>query len=214
MSNQTLAQRIQNEFDSHASERKHREERKERESRESEARLKQFEQLCADLKEVWGPKLDTFAKQFGDKIKVTPEITPSHREAKVAFLTDLANMTMTISASASPDVRDIILDYELLIVPTFIQYDRHARLAMPIDKVDREAIGQWVDDQLVACVKAYLAMQDNQQYLSWSMVQDPITRAKLLRQDAAGTLEHEGKTLYFSSVDTLRQYKERHGIAP
>lgn len=214
MADATLTDRIKAEFSARDAERAQREERRAREARECEARLKQFESLCEELKQVWRPKLETFASQFGDGIKVTPQITPTLREAKVVFQTDLANMTMTMSVAASPDIRNLILDYDLLIIPTFITYDRHARLEMPIDNIDRAALGQWIDDQLVACVRAYLAMQDNQHYQTWAMVQDPITKAKLFKQDAAVMFEHKGQKLYFESADTLRQYKERHSIAP
>lgn len=214
MAHATLSDRIKAEFDAREAQRAEREQRRARETKESEDRLKRFEALCEELKQVWRPKLETFATQFGDNIKVTPQITPTLREAKAVFQTDLANMTMTMSVSASPDIRNLILDYDLLIIPTFITYDRHARLTMPIDKVDRDAIGKWVDDQLVACVKAYLSMQDNQHYQTWSMVQDPITKTKLFKQDAAATIEHKGQKVYFSSVDSLSKYKERHQIAP
>lgn len=214
MSQPTLAQRIQAEFDLRAEEQKQREAHRAQEAKESEQRLKRFEACCEELKEVWRPKLETFAKQFGDRIRVTPSITPSHREAKVEFLTDLANMTMTLSASASPDIRELVLEYELLVIPTFIQYDRHAELRMPIDGIDRDALGAWIDDRLVGCVKTYLAMEDNQHYLNRSMVQDPITKARMFRQDAAETIEHKGQKLYFSSAETLREYKARHRIDP
>jgi YHS domain-containing protein len=212
MGDSTLGDRIKAEFDARAARVRQSEEDRARREQEGEERLRRFETLCEELKAVWRPRLDVFAKQFGDQIKVIPAITPSRREAKVVFLTDLANMTLTLSASASPDLTKLLLNYDLLIVPTFIQYDRHAMLEMPLDKIDREALGKWIDDQLMACVKVYLSMQDNQQYLTWSMVRDPITNAPMLRQDAAAMIEHKGQKVYFSSEDSLRQYKERHQI--
>jgi YHS domain-containing protein len=140
-------------------------------------------------------------------------MTPSQREGKVTFMTDMANVTMTISVSASPDVTKLVLDYDLLIVPMFFEYQRHARLEMPLDKVDRDAVGKWVDDQLVACVKAYLMMQENQYYIQRAMVEDPITKARFLPQDAAGKLEHGGHTQYFASNESFEQYKKKHQIA-
>ncbi|MBX3352878.1 MAG: hypothetical protein KF684_08075 [Phycisphaeraceae bacterium] len=212
MENASLSSRIKAEFDSRAARQKQAAEDRTRQEKEHETRLAQFGKTCEDLKAVWGPRLDEFAKQFGDTISVTPKITPSLREAKVVFLTDLANMTLTMTVSANPDITKLILDYDLLIIPTFIEYDRHARIEMPLDKIDREALGKWIDDQLIACVKAYLSMQDNQHYLRWSMVEDPITKTRLLRNEAAGTVEHKGKTLYFSSVDSMDEYKQRHQI--
>jgi YHS domain-containing protein len=84
---------------------------------------------------------------------------------------------------------------------------------MPLDKVDRDVIGKWIDDQLIACVKAYLSMQENEHYLRRTMVEDPITMARFLPQEAAAKLEHAGRTVYFSSPDSLKQYKTKHQIA-
>lgn len=212
MQSTSLASRIKAEFDERAARQKQAEQDRTRQQQEHEVRLAQFGRTCEDLKSIWGPRLEEFARQFGDTIQVTPKLTPSQREAKVVFLTDLANMTLTMTVSANPDITKLILEYDLLIIPTFIEYDRHARFEMPLDKIDRVALGKWIDDQLIACVKAYLSMQDNQHYLKWSMVEDPITKTRLLRNEAAGTIEHKGKTLYFSSSDSMREFKERHQI--
>ncbi len=103
----------------------------------------------------------------------------------------------------------IVLDSDLLIVPIFFEYERNARLEMPFDKIDKDAVAKWFDDRLVACVKAYLSMQDNQLYIQRAMVEDPITKAKFLPEESKAKLDYQGRTLYFSSEDSLRQYKEK-----
>jgi YHS domain-containing protein len=206
---QTLSQRIKAEFDSRTTRVKAAEQQKVQESEAREERLARFTKLCEDLKAEWRPRFDEFAKQFGDKIKVTPTVTPSQREAKIAFMTDLATMNLTLSIAPNLDATSVVLDYDLLIIPIFFDYERHARLEMPLDKVDRAKIGKWIEDQLISCVKAYLSMQDNEFYLKRSTVEDPVTHAKFLRGDAAATLEHKGTTYYFSSQESLKQYKEK-----
>ena len=114
-----------------------------------------------------------------------------------------------LSVSPSPDLSKLILEYDLLIIPIFFNYERHAKLEMPLDKIDKAAVGKWIDDQLVSCVKAYFSMQENEIYVRRAMVEDPVTKVKLLREDAKGTLEHEGRTLYFSTEDSLRKFKEK-----
>ena len=213
MSSASLSDRIKAEFDARSARQQKAAEDRTRQAKEHEQRMAQFVQTCEDLKALWSPKLDAFAKQFGNSIKVTPNITPSLREAKIAFMTDLANMTMTISVSTDPDITRLVFDYDLLIIPTFMDYDRHARFEMPLDAVDKAALSKWIDDQLIACVKAYLAMQDNEHYLRWSMVEDPISKTKLLRTDAFATIEHKGQKHYFVSAESLRMFKERHQIA-
>ena len=205
----TLSQRIKAEFDERTKRRQAAEHERALHVQEREQRISTFNHVCDELKSVWQPRFEEFAKQFGDKIKVTPTIEPSHREAKVAFLTDLANMTLTLTASVSPDENKFALDYDLLIIPMFLEYDRHARLEMPLDKIDKVAIGRWVDDQLISCVRTYLAMQDNELYIKRALVEDPVTGARFLKDDAAAKFEYKGRVLFFASDQTLRQYKEK-----
>ncbi len=209
----SLTQRIKAEFDARAQRAEQAEQTRHKEADEREQRLAQFARVCDDLRAVWRPRLEEFAKQFGEHIKVTPSVTPSQREAKMEFLTDLAGITLRLTASANSDVTGLVLDYDLLIVPMYFEYERHARLEMPLDRINHDAIGAWIDDCLISCVKAYLSVQDNELYLRRAMVEDPITHARFLRADAAATLEHKGQTRYFASEENLRQYKEMHQIA-
>lgn len=209
---ETLSARIKAEFAAHEGRKKAMQEKRLKEDKDVESRLQKFTAVCADLATVWGPRLDEFAKQFGDQIKIVPTITPSAREAKMVFLTPLANMTLTLTASAGVDATKLILDYDLLIVPIFFQYDRHARLEMPIDKIDRDAVTKWIDDRLLSCVKAYLEIQDNEQYIKRAMVEDPITHARFLPQDAAVTFTHNGQMHYFAAESSLVEFKKRHMI--
>ncbi len=207
-----LAQRIKAEFDSRTQRLKSAEQDRAKESEQHEKRLALFAKTCDDLKAVWGPRFEEFSKHFGEKVKVTPTVSPSQREAKIHFLTDLANVTLRLTVAPSPDVSKLVLDYDLLIIPIYFDYERHARIEMPLDKIDKAAIGKWIDDQLVSCVKAYLSIQDNEHYVKRALVEDPISKARFLKEDAKARLEHDGRTIYFSSEDSLRQYKQRHQI--
>lgn len=208
----SLADRIQAEFNSRAERQKASEQEKARAAREREKRLESFDKVCENLKTVWRPRLEEFAKQFGDKIKVTPTVAPEHRQATMDFQTDLASVSMVLAVCADADVTKLVLDYTLRIVPIYFDYERSARLEQPLETIDRNAIGAWIDDRLVGCVKAYLSMQENEYYLKRAMVEDPITKQKFLREDAVAKLDHAGRVVYFRSEDSLKQYKEKHQI--
>lgn len=210
MSNGTsLAERMKAEFDVRAQRQKADEAQRAKDANEQERRLEQFGRVCEELKPVWRSRLEEFAKQFGDKVRVTPAVSPSRRDAVVVFLTDLATVTLRLSVSTSADVSKLVLDYELLIIPVFFDYEKHARLEMPLNQIDPNAVGKWIDDQLISCVRAYLSLRDNEHYVKRAMVEDPITKERFLREDAAETLVHEGKTLYFNSADSLARYKHK-----
>lgn len=209
----TLADRIKAEFEAREQRMKGAEAAREKQEHDREARLQKFAKTCDELKAAWRPKLEEFARQFGEKIKITPTLTPQHREVKAVFLTDLANITLSISVAPDLDATKLVVDYDLLIIPVFFEYERHARLEMPLDKIDRAAIEKWFDDRLLSCVRAYLSVQDNEFYVKRAMVEDPETKSRFLREDAVATLEHGGKTHYFDSLKSVEAFKTRHHIA-
>ncbi|MBL8963397.1 MAG: hypothetical protein KF787_00890 [Phycisphaeraceae bacterium] len=208
----SLSQRLQAEFAAREQRVKAQEQTRAEESKRREERLEKFTKVCDEMKSVWSPRIDEFVRQFGDQIKVVPSITPSQREAKVVFLTDLASMTLTLSVAPNADVTSMVLGCELLIIPMVFEYERFSRLEMPLDKIDKEAVGKWIDDRLVACAKAFLSVKDNNFYIQRAMVEDPVSKVKFLRTDAAATLEHMGHTYYFASEETLKQYKQQQQI--
>ena len=207
-----LTERLAAEFDQHTARLKTEEETRAKESAEHADRLAKFEQACEELRSVWKPRIEEFAGYFGDKISVEPSVSPGHREAKAVFMTELANITLTLTVSLDADFKNIVLDYDLLIIPIYFQYERHSRMETPLDAVDSGAVGQWLDDRLVACVQAYLSIQENEYYRRRALVEDPITNKRLLPENAAATIEHKGRTVYFANEDSLRQYKEKHMI--
>lgn len=180
--------------------------------RAREAGIELYKKACEELKTGWGPKSQTLARQLGDKIKITPVVNPEQREARCTFITDLATMTLTVGVSASPDATKLVLDYNLLIVPTYFDYERHARMEMPLNSIDKNAVGAWLDDRLVSCVQAYLSMQDNEYYLRRILVEDPITSARCLNKDAAASIEHKGATVYFATGQSKKDYVAKHEI--
>ncbi len=109
MADSTLAQRIKAEFDARAQRLKATESKQAKESQDREARLAKFGKVCDELKGVWGPRIAEFAKQFGEGVKVKPTVNPSSREAKVLFQTDLASVSLTLTASASADLANLVL---------------------------------------------------------------------------------------------------------
>jgi YHS domain-containing protein len=208
----SLGDRIKAEFSSRTARLRTAKEEHARKLQERDERLKLFTQACERLSAVWKPRLEEFAKQFGEQIKAKPSVTPGQRQVKFLFTTDLAGVTLTLTVSPDPDLQKLAIDYDLSIIPMLLEYQRYARLEMPVDKIDEKAVGAWLDDRLVECVRTYLSLQDNQYYLKRLMVEDPITKVSFVRADAVATLEHEGQTYYFANEASLKQFKERMQI--
>ncbi len=67
------------------------------EHRAREERLASLEKLLADLQEVWRPRLQALVDRFGDRVKVTPKLTSSSREAVFQVQSDLASIKLRLA---------------------------------------------------------------------------------------------------------------------
>ena len=176
-----------------------------------QTRLATFEKELETLPEVWKPRLEALVKRFGDRAKVAPRVDPSNRAVTMDFQSELARIKLRLSAATDQEVRNLILNYDLEILPTLMQFDSHQQAQWPLDAIDRKAIGQWVDDRIVSFVKTYLSLHENEYYLKEHMVQDPVAGVRFPKFAAAATGQWGGKTYYFIGDETRREFEASHG---
>jgi hypothetical protein len=110
------------------------------------------------------------------------------------------------------DVRNILLDYTLDIVPVFFKFTGHAQLEMPLESYDEAAVAKWIDDRVVDFANTYVELLSTKQYQERAMVTDPVAGISFPKYFAAATLEQDGRTSYFISDESRREYAKQHGI--
>jgi hypothetical protein len=181
--------------------------------RERRKRLQQLDQIFQKVAEAWKPRLDTLMQKFGDRVQVTPRLTPSSREAAFEFPSNLGRVRLRFSASTDPGVRKVILGYDLEIIPVFFRYEPHAELEFPLDAVNAAAAALWVDDRIVDFVRAYLSMGENDFYTQEHMVEDPVARVRFPDFAAGATLEWQGTKYYFIGEETRQEFARQNGSA-
>lgn len=181
--------------------------------RDRQVRLQKLNQVFDRLRAVWKPRLEILVKKFGDRVQVTPRAIPSTREATFEFQSKLARVRLRFSATTDRDVSRIILSYDLDIIPVFMRFDAHSEMECPIDAVDADTVGRWVDDRIVSFVKTYLSLHENDVYMKDEMVEDPVANVRFPRFAAAATADWNGKTFYFIGEDTRREFEKQHGVA-
>lgn len=175
-------------------------------------RLELFAKACDQLRDTWRPRLEALAKKFGEKVEVRPVLTPTLREATFEFQTPLAIVSLKFSVTTDFEVRHLVLDYDLNIMPILMKFEPHARVEFPLEAIDASAVAKWIDDRIVDFVKAYLALHQNQYYLKGHMVSDPVSGTQFPKYAAAATLDWQGKTYYFVGDATRREFAKKNGI--
>lgn len=177
-----------------------------------QSRLELFTKACELLRETWRPRLEALAAKFGDKVKVTPTVTPTSREATLKFESPLAAIVLRFTAATDFDVKNLVLDYDLHILPILMKFESHARTELPLDKVDANAVAKWIDDRIVDFVKTYLSLSQNEYYLRDHMVADPISLTRFPKYAAAEILDWQGTKYYFIGTETMQEFKRRKAI--
>lgn len=208
----SLMSRIDAEFSASEKEVKEFQTQQVEEFKERQARLELFPKACAQLSEIWRPRLEALASKFGDKVQVTPSVSPTEREATFQFQSPLASIILRFSVSTDYDVRHLVLDYDLQILPILMKFESHARTEFPLEAPDAEATARWIDDRIVDFVKTYLSLHRNEYYLKPYMVEDPIACIRFPKYAAAATLEWQGEKFYFVGEETRQAFAKRNGI--
>ena len=178
-----------------------------------QARLASLEQVLDAHRDVWRPRLETLASRFADRVKVTPLIVPAQRSATLEFQSELAQVKLRFSVAPDDYVRNVVFKYDLDILPILMSFESHAELQFPLDNIDAEGLGKWLDDRIMNFVRTYLSMYENTYYLRDHLVQDPVAKVRFPKYAAAAKLERNGKTIYFISEATRREY-EQHDASP
>jgi len=209
----SLTGRIEAEFAAAAEKLKRFQTEKIEEHHGRQQRLEQFDQLLAQLEDIWRPRLEALALRFGDRVQATPTITPGRRQATFQFKADLARIQLRFSVAPNFDVTRVAFSYDLEILPMLTQFESHAELEFPLDAVDRPALAQWLDDRIVSFVQTYLSLYENEFYLKRFMVEDPVMRVRFPRHAAGATLEWQGKTYYFVGEESRQEFAKQQGIS-
>jgi hypothetical protein len=183
------------------------------EYKQRQERLAQLTKVFDELQGIWKPRLEVLLKKFGDRVQATPRIVPSAREVKFNFQSRLARVSLKFSAATDRDIQKLILSYDLEILPVLMRFNPHSEVEFPLNKIDKAAVGKWIDDRIVEFVRTYFAMGENEYYLKDDMVEDPIARVTFPKQAAATTLEWQGHTFYFIGDETRREFAEKNKIA-
>jgi len=181
--------------------------------RERRKRLKDLDQIFQKLAEAWKPRLDTLMQKFGDRVQVTPRLTPSSREAAFEFQAKQGRVRLRFSAETDRDVSKVILRCDLEIIPVYFRYQPHAELEFPLDAVDEVAAARWVDDRIVEFVRAYLSMGENELYSQEHLVEDPVAGVRFPDFAAGATLEWQGKKYYFIGEETRQEFARQNEVA-
>ena len=182
---------------------------------EIQERYQQFLPIAERIVGIAREKLERLKERV--KFDVIPSQLQNERmysrSVTLDVKTELASVVKAgFRLSHDSDVRHIILDYNLEIIPVFFRFNSHAHMDMPLESYDEAVVAKWLDDQIVEFANAYLELYSTKQYQERVLVSDTVAGITFPKYFAAATLDHDGRTYYFVSEETRREFAKQHGL--
>lgn len=160
-STQELATRSDAAFASMEARRSYYQDVEARQSEEWKQRLAMLAMEFDTLRDNFKPRLDLLIEKFRGKITVTPKLTQSTREVLLELHSKVARIRLRFHGATDHDIRTLVLNYDLEIVPILMQFDSHSTLEMPLDAIDYNAVVRWADERIMSFVQIYTALHEN-----------------------------------------------------
>ena len=160
---------------------------------------------------IWEPRRDALLARFKDTIHIMPAAHDDFGTVTLSVDSPLARINLRFTFSHDPDVRTIILEYHLEVVPILMKIDNHSTLELQLENFDDEVAALWLEDRMVSFIRTFVELNGNQYYLKDHMVEDTIAQVRMPRSIATETVEWDGHKYYFICADTRREFERRHG---
>ena len=155
-----LAKRISLEFSSAAERDKELLGGQEQLTAQQQRHLEQLGKVFDELRKVWKPRLELLVNEFGNRVQTSPHLVPSERDVTFAFQSSKAHVRLRFTALPDRDFQRLILAYLLEITPAVIHYKPYDQMEFPLNAIDKQAVGKWLDDRIMDFVHTYLSMGD------------------------------------------------------
>jgi YHS domain-containing protein len=182
-------------------------------------RFTKFEAAGKRLAESLKPRIAAFTEMFG-KSGVQQETGrllggPSGKETGGGFVTFKfphskecpATITLRFDVRHDSTIENLIIEYNLEILPIFISFDKHDELIVPLSAFDDEKIVGWFDGKLVTFARTFLDVHFTSEYQRDNMTQDPVMGVTFPKAFAAGKKEVGGRTIFFYTDESLREFE-------
>jgi len=110
-----------------------------------------------------------------------------------------ASVKLTISVAHDAEIENLLLVYDLEILPIFFQFEGHDQTAFSLDDPNQQQIADWVDEKILAFVDTYLRLEQTDQYQQSTLVTDPVCGMRFRSSLASAEMKHASHTWFFCS---------------
>jgi YHS domain-containing protein len=184
-----------------------------KEHQDRKKRLVEYTAVQEKLVAAVKPRLQALAARAGDRVAVKPTVCESRRTAKFEFKSPKAYITLSFSMAPDRDIKNVVVDYDLKVVPVLWQFESHMEFSTPIASPDLAGLCKWVDDRIVGFVELFIRIHEGEFFDSADYAEDPVAKVKFPKFAASATLEHAGQTYFFIDEENKAEFARQRQMA-
>lgn len=171
-----------------------------------ESNYRQFEQAANRLlTEIVQPRMGAVARLFPGA-RLRPAMDEHRCVAWFGYCQRFpATARVEFSTDYDPPLDQLILRYELRIVPSFLKYDGHDKLLLPLGNVDEAHVADWVEGRLLSFLDAYLRLDQGDEESTVALAIDPVCGMQVNAATAIRA-EQQGHPYYFCSEQCRQRF--------
>lgn len=117
-----------------------------------------------------------------------------------------ADVKVEIAVEHDERIENLVIHYELYIMPVFLKFDPHDKLTMPLGAVDDQLIADWVEAKLLAFIDTYLRLDRGEVDFEDEVVVDPVCGMRMSRSSAGATMDYRGHPYYFCTDECQQRF--------
>ena len=177
---------------------------------EAEARHQRYTALADRLmQEVIRPRMEKLKTLF-DNAKISETRCSRHTcccqfEHTTRFP---ATAFLEIGVTRDGEIKTVVLQSQLEILPVFFPVEGRDELAMPLDQVDEQKAAAWVEAKILHFVDIYLRLETSDHYQQENILTDPVCGMRVNKAFAPAQLTYRGQTYYFCVPECRARFAE------
>jgi YHS domain-containing protein len=146
------------------------------------------------------PRMESVARHFDNAVLAEPSASDLSCACHFTHTKrHPASVSLTVTIEPGPNYEKLNLHQSLEILPEFIDYERQVNLQVdPGSSSDEETV-RWVEERMLRFLDTYLELETHPVYQKDNLVTDPICGMTLPLVEAAGSVNRDGREIYFCS---------------
>ena len=157
------------------------------------------------MTDVVQPRIEMLLNHF-DNARLNEQPLPQHCRCICSFSHSdrfPATVDLTFGVAHDDQIRNVILYYDLDILPIFFKFKPHDEIVFPLELLTEAQLAAWVDQRILEFVETYLRLEQSDQYQQQTLVTDPVCGTRFRRSLSAAKQQYGG-VIYFFCAEQCR----------